>query len=325
MSNLKENEVFNTWLEMDKQLFPPPELVSEYVAEEDWWARNRYGVIGILSCLALFVASRTAPGIVEVNRAEGFNLVWSWLLAGLGTIGIEGLVIFYGLARARKLFQTQHEEYLDKATPFVASLLGLVISAVAGLRASIVLSDKLSDGIAQGVNVFLAYLLGIGMTLIMFGIAEFVGRIRFVKENAPLYAERQHQEAMRQWRASVTERWRQSSEFWETKGDSITAANVQKARAEAAARYGARGMRDALTEANQSLDFTGTGATAKPMTQIEIAMEWLHQNDPGWTSFDDLPSARILQDTLAPKYKVSSSSTDLARKRYWQEVSGEQV
>lgn len=204
---------FQAWVETYEVTIPPPEYEEFETVDDAWWDESKKIWWPIIICLVLFASSRTGWGIYDVNVKEGFPKFLAVLVAIVGVAGIEGLLVMFGLHRPRQLEMSSVVEFLDKSASWLAVIIGMVVSAVSGFEISKHAADALGNIFGLSPGVILAYAMGVGMSFVLYGVAEFVGRRKWVGEHKPAIRKQKHREKMKEYRAERQEDWEKSAVY----------------------------------------------------------------------------------------------------------------
>ena len=207
------SEAFKAWGETYQITYPPPVLEEHENIDDTWWDETKRFWVPILGLLAFFVASRTGWGIYLVNKEEGFIGIAAVIVALAGVGGVEGFLIMFGLHRPRKLDMTRLEAVLDMATSWIAVIIGIIVSATSGFEISRNAAEQISQLTDLATGVILAYSLGIGMTFVLYGVSEFIGRRKWVGEHLPAIRKQEHRIALAKYLQTKQDEWRKSSVY----------------------------------------------------------------------------------------------------------------
>jgi hypothetical protein len=215
----QEAEAFQLYKERYQIRNFPPEKISTST-QFDWWEKNAFMLMSFIVTLAIVIGSRTGWSIYEVNKDEGFPAILSAILAVMLVWSVEGFIAYYGLTRPRHLKISKVESNIGA----ISMVIGLILSAVAGLDYVIEIAAVLSVSWGGAVDIALSLLLSIGLTFILYGISEFAGRARWEHENMPQIEEAKFQKELQEYNTALEEEWKSSPEYMQIMGEQIRRA-----------------------------------------------------------------------------------------------------
>jgi len=218
-----EQQLFDIYKERYRIHNIPPEKISTNTTA-NWWEKNSKMLVSFIVALIIVIGSRTGWSIYEVNRDEGFPVVLSVTLAVLLVWSIEGFIAYYGLSRTRHIHISNFEKNIGATAMFV----GLLLSAVAGLDYVIGIAQLLQVSWGGTVDILLSLLLSIGLTFVLYGIAEFAGRARWEHENMPQIEEANYQKALKEYNKQLELSWKDSPEYLTLMGEQVRRAEELK-------------------------------------------------------------------------------------------------
>lgn len=287
---------------------PPTKLHSTIAI--NWWEKNSKMLLSFVVTLAIVIGSRTGWSIYEINKTEGFHWILAAILAVLLVWSVEGFIAYYGLSRVRHLKISKLEQNIG----VFAMLIGLLLSSVAGLDYVIGIASVLQVAWGNSVDVILSLLLSIGLTFILYGIAEFAGRARWEHENMPQIEEANYQAELKLYNNELETAWTESAEYMQLMGEQLRRANELKYDIDNAhvGRSGLRRKRQELelqAERNKitvSREFTGKLSGNSPIGNGSGKQEILDCIVAYVTEFNKFPrQVDIVNNTSVTKGYVS--------------------
>lgn len=330
-------EAFEAWRQTYEITNPAPEKLASQRFEEDWWSRNKRIWQSMVWALGLYVAARTGWGIHNANVSEGFNFYVSLFITILAVWGIEGFIANYGFHRPRKLELSRVGEFFERSLGWISLCVGIIISSAAGLEISMNVAPNVRALMGDSVDTVLSIVLGVGLTFVLFGISEFVGRLKWVNEHKPLIAEHEHQLKLQAYREQVKAEWRKSTVYLELMAEKEVARqqaqfdidnatykrrDVLKARAEAAVKK-VEASNEPSTEA--SIEASTEGQTegqtediqTYPGYKADLVKEYMSAN----ATSGHQPTIPEIQEWVRSNYGVgvSSGTVSEARRQWYEE------
>jgi hypothetical protein len=210
---LLENEAKQAWLQNYVAVHPMPVLIYDQSLGKEQWERAKWTWYAVTASAAAYISYRTGFGIHLTNVAEGINKYWSAIITFPGVVTVEGFIAAYGFQRPRKIHAKWWQNLPEKILWGSSVLIAVAISAGAGMKFSVNAAAALAQQLDEPVSRVMAWLMGIGMTIILTGVTEFAGKQRWTYLNGEAIAQRDHEIAMNEWRINAEKAWRRSDVY----------------------------------------------------------------------------------------------------------------
>lgn len=326
-------EAFEAWRSTYAITNPAPRKLALQQFEEDWWRTNKYVWQSIVWALGLYVAARTGWGIHNANVSEGFNQYLSIAITVMAVWGIEGFITNFGFHRPRQLEVKGLALFAEKSLGWASLLVGLIISAAAGMEVSMNVALQMKAVWGGTVDQILSIALGVGLTFVLFGISEFIGRLKWVNEHKPLIAEHEHQIKLQEYRDVIRDEWKKSAVYLELMGEKEIARarakydienatfkrrDVLRAKAEAEkASVEPSGQPSSPAPIEASIEAAVDAPKAYPGYKTDLVKEYLSEK----ASPSHSPTIAEIKDWARETYNIglSSGTISTARREWYNE------
>lgn len=210
--------------EQEYSTYNPAPVKMSTTINNNWWEHNSKMLISFIVTLAIVIGSRTGWSIYKINTDEGFPVIFAVALSISLVWSVEGYIAYYGISRVRHLEVGKFEKYIG----MIAMIVGAILSAVAGLNYVIGIAKTLEVTFGAFVETSLSLLLSVGLTFVLYGIAEFAGRARWEHDNMPQIEELAYQRKFNAYMSVMGQAWIESPEYIEMRGERLRRAEELK-------------------------------------------------------------------------------------------------